>query len=177
MSSQEKNLSITPETKIGQLLAHYPQLEDVLIEIAPAFNKLKNPLLRKTVAKVTTLRQAAKIGNVSLSTMINRLRIEAGIKSDENFNEHKAADSSAKPDWFDDSKIALCLDARPMLEAGEQPMSRVMNDLKKLSKGQIYELITPFDPAPLKDMAQGKGYQTWLEEVELELVKTYFIQL
>lgn len=71
---EDIKLDITPQTLIGDLLKNYPQLEDTLIEIAPVFRKLKNPILRKTVARVTTLKQAAVVGNVSLSTMINELR-------------------------------------------------------------------------------------------------------
>ena len=59
-----KNLIITPKTKVLELIETYPELEDILIEIAPAFKKLKNPILRKTVAKIATLQQAAAIGNI-----------------------------------------------------------------------------------------------------------------
>jgi hypothetical protein len=71
-------LIITPKTKILQLIETYPQLEEVLIEYAPAFKKLKNPVLRKTIARITTLQQAAAIGNVKVEDMINRLRKEVG---------------------------------------------------------------------------------------------------
>lgn len=60
----DKNLLITPDTKINALLESYPQLEDALINIFKNFKKLRYPFLRKTIAKVTSLRQAAIIGNV-----------------------------------------------------------------------------------------------------------------
>jgi hypothetical protein len=44
---------ILPTTKVGALLDRYPELEDILIGLAPPFKKLKNPLLRKGVAKIT----------------------------------------------------------------------------------------------------------------------------
>jgi len=50
-------LTITPETKLGELLERYPQLEQTLLDHSPAFAKLKNPLLRRTVAKVATLQR------------------------------------------------------------------------------------------------------------------------
>jgi hypothetical protein len=37
---------ITPDIKIGALIDAYPELEDVLIEIAPAFKKLRRCVLR-----------------------------------------------------------------------------------------------------------------------------------
>ncbi len=37
--------SITEATRIAPLLDAFPQLEDTLIEMAPPFRKLRNPLL------------------------------------------------------------------------------------------------------------------------------------
>ena len=72
------SLAITPETKVGALLEAYPGIDDVLIEWVPAFEKLKNPILRKTVAKVATLQQAARIGGVSTRDMVRKLREATG---------------------------------------------------------------------------------------------------
>ena len=69
---------ITPKTRVGELLDTYPELEPVLMELAPAFKKLQNPVLRRTVGKVATLQQAAALGKVSLSEIINTLRMEVG---------------------------------------------------------------------------------------------------
>ena len=52
--ADKKDLLITPKTKVGELLDAYPELEPVLMGLAPAFNKLKNPVLRKTIGKVAT---------------------------------------------------------------------------------------------------------------------------
>jgi len=73
-----EKLEITSKTKVYDLLENYPQLEDVLIRLIPGFWKLKNPFLRKTVAKVISLRQAAEIGEMKTETLVNRLKKEAG---------------------------------------------------------------------------------------------------
>ena len=62
----KNELIITPKTKVLQVIEAYPQLEEVLIGYVPAFVKLKNPILRKTVARIATLQQAAAIGNVKV---------------------------------------------------------------------------------------------------------------
>src|SRR5690349_24242332 len=69
---------IGPETTVGALLEAYPELESVLVGMAPAFAKLRNPVVRRSVAKVATLEQAAKIGGISLQAMILRLRNVTG---------------------------------------------------------------------------------------------------
>ena len=75
---ENHTLIISPKTKVLQLIETYPQLEDVLINYVPAFKKLKNPILRKTVAKIATLQQAAVVGNVKVEDLINLLRKEVG---------------------------------------------------------------------------------------------------
>ena len=61
-----EKLIITPKTKVLQVIEAYPELEDVLIGYVPAFKKLKNPILRNTVAKIATLQQAASVGKVKI---------------------------------------------------------------------------------------------------------------
>lgn len=73
-----KTLEITPHTNVAELLDTYPQLEDMLIDMAPAFRKLKTPLLRRTIARVATLRQAAMTGDLPVSDVVGRLREEVG---------------------------------------------------------------------------------------------------
>lgn len=53
-------MEINLQTKVAELLGAYPQLEEQLLKLSPTFAKLKNPILRRTVAKVTSLQQAAK---------------------------------------------------------------------------------------------------------------------
>ncbi len=166
---------ITPETKIGTMLEKVPELEEVLIKMAPSFSKLRNPVLRKTVAKVATLRQIAQVGGVPLSDLINTLREATGLEGETRDEETKhAADSSEAPEWFSSDSVVRSFDARPVLDAGGQPVKQVMNQLTELKEGEIFELITPFLPAPIIDMAGKKGYAAWSTEEVNRVVRTYF---
>ena len=87
---KKEELIITPKTKVLDIIEAYPVLEDVLISYVPAFEKLKNPLLRRTVGKVATLQQAALIGNVSVGDLVNYLREKIGQNEVEiHFEEHQ----------------------------------------------------------------------------------------
>lgn len=167
---------ITPDTKVGRLLESYPELKEILFEIAPAFRKLNNPVLLKTVAKVTSLKQAAQVGKVSLPEMINRLRAAAGLKKID-IVEDQSFSASQKPEWFNPDKIIESLDARPMIEKGEQPIGEVLKSLKNLQSGKIYELITPFVPAPLIDRVDKTEFALYVDETDNEAVRTYFYNL
>jgi hypothetical protein len=66
--------------KVAELLEAWPELEEVLIRLAPAFRRLKNPVLRRTVARVATLEQAAGVGGVAVRDLVGALRRAAGIE-------------------------------------------------------------------------------------------------
>lgn len=173
----DERLLITPQTKVGDLLKAYPELEDVLISVAPAFKKLRNPVLLRTVARVTSLAQAARVGGVSVAALVQQLRGAVGQPEFTETTEALRHESlTTAPDWYNPEKISDSLDARAMIDAGEQPIGRVLGDLEHLTPGQIYELITPFEPAPLIDRARAKGFVVFTRETGRGEIRTYFKQ-
>lgn len=150
---------ISPKTRIGELLDSYPDLESVLMEMSPAFEKLKNPILRKTIARVATLQQVAVVGGLKVDEIVNRLRKEVGQsagKSESPDINYMPVDS---PDWFDKVKIIKRFDATPIINSGGSPMNEILHQTNLLKPGEIYELQTPFIPAPIIDMLKKKGFR------------------
>jgi uncharacterized protein (DUF2249 family) len=168
----ESKLIISPKTKVLQLIEAYPQLEQVLINMVPEFSKLKNPLLRKTVAKIASLQQAAAIGNIKTEDLINRLRKEVGQEQTDHVGDSNYLTS--KPGWFDESRVVRYHDIREMLHAGEHPVNQIISDLKDLKSGEIYVVIAPFLPAPLIDKAQSLNFKHWVDKQSDELYKICF---
>lgn len=151
---------ISPKTKIGELLDAWPHLEEVLISMSPAFAKLKNPILRKTVAKVATIQQVAVVGGLQVNDIVRRLRQEVGQDDQADIAEGQDY-FVAQPDWFDENKVSARYDATPVINSGGSPMAEVLRLAGSLKKDEILELRTPFVPAPILDMLRKKGYQTW----------------
>lgn len=172
----ENKLIITPQTKVAQLLDAYPELEDLLIEISPAFKKLRNPILRKTIAKITSLEQAAAVGGVSMDIVINKMRTAVGQDKLENLTSGNR-ESNGAPDWFASTKIAKTFDTRPKLSRGEHPIGEVMREIAQLASGEMLEVITPFFPAPMVDQVAEKGFATWTKQESPELFRNYFAKL
>jgi len=151
-------IEITPKTKVGELLEHYPQLEAVLLELSPAFASLKNPILRRTVAKVASLQQAAALGNMKIEELVNRLRSEAGQEVLFGTLVKHEYLAEKYPDWYQRDRVVVSWDASETIGSGGSPMNQVLEQSKKLKQGEIYELVTPFIPAPLLDMLKSKGF-------------------
>jgi hypothetical protein len=165
-------LPITPETKVATLLDHYPELEDILIGMAPPFKKLKNPLLRKSVAKVASLRQAAAVGKVPVADVVNTLRAAVGQEAMSANQEMDASYFSEQPAWFDEQRIVESM-VEEELDPDVMPLNPLMRRASTLADGEIIELVTTYLPAPGIDIMRAKGLATWSVE-DGDLIRTYF---
>lgn len=65
------------------------------------------------------------------------------------------------PQWFDEARIRIRFDARPILAAGGHPVADVLQQLADLNTGDIMELITPFPPMPLIDKVMEQGFEVF----------------
>jgi TusA-related sulfurtransferase len=174
----ESGFLILPSTKIAALLDHFPQLEDVLIGLAPPFQKLKNPILRKSVARVASLRQAAAVGRMDVLELVNRLRAAVG---QENLSAGVAATDTSSyfspcPEWFSASRIVASIDEKAS-DPDKMPVVTLLQRAAKLQPGEMLELITTFLPAPGIDILKSKGLQVWSMEDEGKLIRTYVARL
>ena len=166
---------ITSSTKVAALLEEYPELEDVLIAMAPPFKKLRNPILRKSVAKVASLAQAAAAARMPVAELVNNLRSAVGQEpiASEVVGE-SASYFSDQPDWFDDAKIVASIDEREAADEDRMTVTVVLEAAVRAQPTEIVELITTFVPAPGIDLMKKRGYLVWTVEREPELIKTYF---
>ncbi len=88
-------------TKLDALLKTYPFLLDFLAGWSPKFDKLRNPLLRKTVGKLATLDQAAAMGDVPLETLVEALAGEIRRVTGENAETAAARSADPAPAFTD----------------------------------------------------------------------------
>ena len=169
-----EKIIITPKTKIYDLLEAYPELEDLLISMAPEFVKLKNPLLRKTNAKVANISQAAAIGGLNVEQMVNQFREKVGLESIEQIDDSGTKYNTSQPGWFEAGKVVKVIDIREILNRGEQPVHEVLSSVKALDENEILETIAPFIPAPLLDKSLSLGYRHWLDRKQEGEYRVYF---
>lgn len=156
-------MDITLDTKVDDLLKYYPELEGKLLELSPIFTKLKNPILRRTVARVTSLKQAAEVGGISPELLIQELRFAAGLSAyDAEAIMNVCWDEDEEsPVWFDEGQIKVVLDVRSIIEAGKSPMQEILKLSSELQDGEIFQLITSFRPVPIIDILKSRGFNVW----------------
>lgn len=169
----EDSLLITPATKVADLLEAYPDLEETLIAQAPAFARLRNPVLRRTVARVASLEQAASVGGLGVQQLVGTLRraagqtIDAGLEAgDENVG------SGPAPEWAT-HPVSETIDADALLEAGEVPLPRVNAAAQSLEPGSLLVIESGFRPAPLLDALGQQGFRCHVSEDPPGRFRTY----
>ncbi len=169
------NIEITPTTKVSELLDAYPELEEALIGIAPPFKKLKNPFLRKSVAKVATMKHISVVGGVPLNELINKLRVAVGQQAIADYYEDEDY-FSKQPDWFSADRISLSVNEESLKDKDKMTLVTILQEAKNVKKGEIIELVTTFLPAPGIDTLRSKGYSAWTRKSEGGLIKSYFLK-
>ena len=171
----QHKLDITPSVTVHNLLEAYPELEEVLIGIAPPFKKLRNPFLRRSVAKIATIRHISSVGGVPLDELIGKLREAVGQSvSTETYNDQDYF--GEQPDWFSLDKVSLSIDESKVKDKNSMTLVTIFKEAKGVNKGEIIELVTSFLPAPGIDIMKNKGYSAWTKKESESLIKSYFLK-
>jgi hypothetical protein len=156
---------ISPETKVGDLLDAFSGAEEALIAIAPKFKVLKNPLLRRTVAKVATLEQAARVADMPVNELVRSLREALGQDAgDMEADGDVVAGKGDAPGWIAEG-AKLEFDADAMLAKGETPVGKVTEALAGMTAGESLLVRSTFQVAPLIDAMRGKGHEVFTHKV------------
>ncbi|GAP09124.1 hypothetical protein BECAL_00263 [Bellilinea caldifistulae] len=158
-------MEITPKSKIHDVLTHFPQLEEEIIRAAPPFENLRNPLLRRTAARLATLEQAARIGGLNPLELVNRLRRLAGQPElTRTMDLPSPADippaSADDPDWVR-GEPQFVIDGNQLLARGEVPLNHINQLLAQLEEGRSILLITDFEPLPMIESIQKQNRKVY----------------
>ena len=158
---------ITLETTIADLLNNYGGMKKILIEINPKFKKLNNPVLRRTIAKLATVKQTAIVGGMPADDLLNQLRVAVGQKPLEN-RDTSLQEQETFPQWAEQQTPKISLDANKVLDQDDNPLALANKALSKLKSGEILEIIADFRPEPLIDEFHKKGFEVAVKEIDSE---------
>lgn len=66
------------------------------------------------------------------------------------------------PKWLEQAEdAAQYLDVRPLLAAGEDPLSKVIELSATVAPNEIMVIEAPFNPAPLRNVLASQGFSSW----------------
>ena len=163
---------IHPGARLAPILDAYPALEEVLFGLSPAFQRLRNPVLRRTIGRVATLEQVAKVGGLEVRDRVRALRVAVGQPVDDvQVVPRSTGDSGtgARPDeseptpaWFDATRVTVRLDADAIPAAGGNPLTEAFRATRGLAAGDLLVVCASFRPEPLREALAGAGHRVSL---------------
>ena len=172
-------MKVTAEMKVKEVLELGEHLLSAFIWLAPEFERLNYPKLRRAMGGRVTVAQAARIARIPLSEALYVLNLAAGVDSAEladelrfysrETHEFHETNPPKKPDEIrglsDDDPRILPVDVIEQAEKHLDPMPKIAKGLVSLKLDDDVLLVHhPFDPIPLRDMFARRGYASWAEE-------------
>lgn len=154
-------MEIDYEVKIADLLKTYPELEDFLVELNPRFQKLKNPILKRTLAKLATIKQAALLGNMEPVELLNALRQKKNQPLIVEKNEDKSKKQN-KPSWL--KKPDKIFNANEILNENNNPLAVINRALKSMEQEEVLRIDSDFLPSPLIEHMKNSGFEIYYKE-------------
>ena len=141
-------MRIDKNTSIKQLLDEkQDEVIEALISINKNFGKLKNPILRKLLAKRVSIEEACKIASCNIADFLKSME-QLGFQIDEISNEQE---NSLSPETSEPrvGERLIELDVRPILAADKDPLKQIMIKVNELQDGDCLKIINTFQPLPL----------------------------
>jgi len=168
-------MTINANTKIAKILKQNPDALEAIISINPKFEKLRNPLLRKLMAARTSIGMASKIGGFSVEKFFEKLQ-PLGFEIDRETVPEADKEQPKPPAFFNSIKPAQIIDfdVRPIINAGQDPLTSIVEKVKSISKGEVLKIINSFEPTPLISLLKKQGFESFVDSIDDQLVETYF---
>lgn len=171
-------MEIGAHTKISALIKANPAAIEAIASINRHFEKLRNPILRKILAARVTIADAARLGGCGVETFFERLAPLGFVVQKE--KEGPVPQVPQAPAVFPlflkklPQNAFTYLDVREDIAMGNYPFLRIMQAVDQLNEKQALVLINTFEPTPLLQILQKRGFLNFTHEKEPELVYTYF---
>lgn len=157
-------MEITGSSKLLDVLQAYPELEEQLINIAPPFKNLKNPVLRRTVGSLVNLNKVAQIGGMDATRLVNTLRRHVGqselLEASGQIKKVEIPRTTEDPDWIS-GEPQFVVNGTQLLQQGEVPLGKVNQLLTQLSPNRYLLLLTNFSPTPIMDAVQKQNMRVF----------------
>lgn len=176
--------------RLAEMLRRDEHLIETLIAESPAFRGLRNPLMRKTMGRLATVEQAARVAGVDphlLTERLNRALTRSLVPTNpaataRNTDTHSIRRSDM-PTAQSDLPPALAslpperitdLDVREDLRSGQEPFSRIMTARRELPRGGVLRLRAIFEPVPLYSVMAKQGFDHWTEKLSSDDWRVWF---
>jgi uncharacterized protein (DUF2249 family) len=172
MSHTTRAISIAPTDRVSDVLARDESLVDVFVRYAPHFAKLRNRAMRRVMARLVTVEQAARTAGVPVEILLRDLNAALDAPVSASHGAHAIDGPPAEPapaagprSIADAVKLRhppnapiVDLDVCDDLRVGREPFSRIMAAVGALHAEDVLHLRAIFEPVPLFSVMERRGF-------------------
>ena len=164
MTTPGASTPIGPADRVSDVLARDESLVDVFVRHSPHFDKLRNRALRRVMAQLVTVEQAARVADVDVDVLLRDLNEaidaaaaahapHAGSAPPRESGRSSVPSASRRPA----DRLEVLVDLRDDMRAGREPFSKIMTAVRELADDQVLRLRTIFEPVPLDAVMARRG--------------------
>jgi uncharacterized protein (DUF2249 family) len=160
--------------RVSDVLARDEALVEVFVRQSLHFTMLRNRTMRKVMARLVTVEDAARIAGADAAALVGELNAALGIASDSGAPSGvadearalrpEASPASAAPGRPSGARV-MEIDVREDLRAGREPFSRIIAAVQAAGAGEVLWLRATFEPVPLYTVLAKRGF---LHEAQAE---------
>lgn len=169
---------IRKDDRVASVLAREPELLDVFVDASPAFERLRNPMMRRTMARLVTVEQAARIAGIeteALLAKLNRVIEGAPVAAKADTAPGKAKAAPPPPGLSETpAELILDLDVREDLRQGREPFMAILKAVRELGSKQVFRLRAIFEPVPLYAVLAKQGFAHFTERFAEDDYRVWF---
>jgi uncharacterized protein (DUF2249 family) len=164
--------------RVSDVLARDEGLVEVFVRRSPHFTKLRNRTMRRIMARLVTVEDAARMAGVDAAALVGELNAALGFaaaptdvvaapSAESGPSGGGATETSGAPAHPPGANIVE-VDVREDLRAGREPFSKIMAAVREVGTGDVLWLRATFEPVPLYTVLGKRGFLHEAREEEPE---------
>jgi hypothetical protein len=195
----KSTVPVAATDRVSDVIARDDALVEVFVRAAPHFAKLRDRAMRRVMARLITVEQAARTAGIAPEKLVRDLNSALGIaerasssRSSTAKNGEPEGSTTPGPGGRGQPRIGVReladaasptrptgapvreLDVRDDLRTGNEPFSKIMAAVAALGDHEILRLRTTFEPVPLLTVLGKRGFVHESEEHGADDWSTWF---
>jgi uncharacterized protein (DUF2249 family) len=165
---------VAPGDRVSDVLARDEALVEVFVRRSAHFIKLRNRTMRRIMARLVTVEDAARMAGTDAAALVGELNAALGIAVEPGPSGGRSleagpigpiAEGAGDATRHPSSARIVEVDVREDLRSGREPFSKIMAAVREVGAGEVLRLRTTFEPVPLYTVLAKRGF---LHEAEAD---------
>ena len=166
--------ALSAQTRLIDALSDDETTFDRLVAAYPVYRRFAGVLMRDDTATRLSLADIAHMGAIPPAEALSAACGRSG--SVDLPGRHRAEPLvEGRPAWAEaGGDAASCFDARPLLQAGHEPLPDLLDFIEAAPVGAVLVIDATFHPQPLRRLLAGRGYDSAAEQLAPDHWRVYF---